>query len=320
MKKLVLISLSALLLAACGGSDDPAPSGSGARNTNSNALLIKNGSAQAVTEDVTTTDCQRVAMRMEMPRLQGGSNNLFVVHTVGTYGVNYCMEYDCTLRASRWSAYQWHKGFNHKDANWNKNNWKNTDWGDYPFQPDPIIPVAYRTTLQDHRSNGHDRGHMLASADRLNSKDANEQTFYLSNIHPQLNSFNAQGIWYNLEIKLRNDYDTDKFRDTLYVVKGGTIAKGQYDMVRGSGNQLACPRYFFMALLCKKSTDPTQGGYKAIGFWMPHEPNTSTNYKAYAVSIDELERKSGIDFFCNLPDDIEQQVESNLVLAAWKIN
>jgi endonuclease G len=53
---------------------------------------------------------------------------------------------------------------------------------------------------------------------------------------------------------------------------------------------------------------------------MPHEPNTSTDYKAYAVSIDELERKSGIDFFCNLPDDIEQQVESNLVLAAWKIN
>ncbi|MBQ7571555.1 MAG: DNA/RNA non-specific endonuclease, partial [Bacteroidaceae bacterium] len=60
-------------------------------------------------------------------------------------------------------------------------------------------------------------------------------------------------------------------------------------------------------------------GYAAIGFWMEHKSNTDTDYRQYAVSIDELERLTGIDFFCNLPDNLENQVESNLVLSLWKI-
>ena len=53
---------------------------------------------------------------------------------------------------------------------------------------------------------------------------------------------------------------------------------------------------------------------------MEHKSNTDTAFKKYAVSIDELERKTGIDFFCNLPDDIEEKVESTLSLASWGIN
>ena len=325
MKKLIFLFATLALTACGGGSDEPAPKGSNSANQNSNALRVAGGAVTAVTEDATTTDCQRVAMRMEMPRLVGGSNNLFVVHTVFHYGVNYCMEYNTSLKASRWTAYQWYKGFstNVKEdeghAAFNRNYWNSTEWEGDPFQPDPLIPAAYRTTPNDHRNNGYDRGHILGSADRLNSMDANEQTFYMSNIHPQRAGFNQQGIWYNLEDRLRKMYDLDSFRDTLYVVKGGTIAEGQYTMVRGSGNSLVCPEYFFMALLCKNA-NASLGGYKAIGFWMKHEDNTSADYKAYAVSIDELEKKTGIDFFCNLPDDIEQQVEAAMSPKAWKIN
>lgn len=70
-----------------------------------------------------------------------------------------------------------------------------------------------------------------------------------------------------------------------------------------------------------KNQQPSQGGYKAIAFWVEHTNGTDTTagnaLSKYIVSIDELERLTGIDFFCNLPDDIENVVEANAVPAAW---
>lgn len=307
----------ALSFMACGDDNEFEPGGA-TRNVNRNGHV-----SNYVTESGRGTNVQEVAARLEIPRLKDDGNNLFVVHTVPGLGVNYCCEWDCSKLASRWTAYQWYTGFSSRESNWNRNAWKYGETfngyggnGD-PFQPDPLIPREYQTTLDDHRSNGHDRGHMLGSADRLNSKEANGQTFYLTNMHPQLNDFNAQGVWFALEERLRKQYDVVSFRDTLYVVKGGTIDNNQYTLVRGASNRkLIAPKYFFMALLCKNSS-PSQGGYKAIAFWMEHKGNNDTDFRKYAISIDELERKTGIDFFCNLPDEIENVVESNMVPGAW---
>ena len=75
-----------------------------------------------------------------------------------------------------------------------------------------------------------------------------------------------------------------------------------------------------MAFL-SKNQQTSQGGYKAIAFWVEHTNGTDTTtgnaLSKYIVSIDELERLTGIDFFCNLPDDIENVVEANAVPAAW---
>lgn len=266
----------------------------------SNGRVVKMGNIQAVSEGY--IDLRTVAARMEIPRLKGGDNNLFLVHTLSNGSVNYCVEWNYNLRAQYWSAFRWDKSNSGGSAGY---------YGE--FTEDPLIPSEYRTTLADHKSNGHDRGHIVASADRQHTKEANQQTFYLSNMQPQLNSFNAQGIWYNLEINIRNKYNKDGFRDTLYVVKGGTINNGNYSIVKG----LPVPKYFYMAILCKNNSNPSLGGYKAIGFWMEHKANTDTNYKNYAVSIDKLEEYTGLDFFCNLPDDIEGKVEKNLVLSLW---
>lgn len=80
---------------------------------------------------------------------------------------------------------------------------------------------------------------------------------------------------------------------------------------------LIVPRYFFMALLCKKGDT-----YKAIGLWAEHinADHSSDKLSDYAVSIDELEQLTGIDFFCNLPDDTERRVESissDNAIRAW---
>lgn len=299
---------------ACGG-DDVTPKTSGSNTIFANSPNVKQmggtsiaskgnvvtmGNIQAVNEG--SIDLRQVAARMEIPRLKGGTQNLFITHTLSDGSVNYCVEWNYTLRAQYWSAFRWDKSNTGGNAGYSGE-----------FTEDPLIPSEYRSTLADHKSNGHDRGHIVASADRQHTKEANQQTFYLSNMHPQLNSFNAQGIWYNLEISIRNKYNKDGFRDTLYVVKGGTISTGKYSTVKG----LPVPKYFFMAVLCKKESNPSLGGYKAIGFWMEHKANTDTNYKDYAVSIDKLEEYTGLDFFCNLPDDIEEQVEKNLVLSLW---
>ena len=60
-------------------------------------------------------------------------------------------------------------------------------------------------------------------------------------------------------------------------------------------------------------------GYKAIGFWVEHlnEDRSNDNLIDYVVSIDELERLTGIDFFCNLPDDEEEQAERIVYPNTW---
>ncbi len=305
--------------------------GTKGNNSNGNATLVQGGNVSYASD--TPVSIAAVAQRLEMPALRGGASNLVLVHTTDFYqhpdAVNYVMEYDTNKRASRWSAYCTHRYMSSyitkEERNfgftWNRNNWRNgvvwngISWDYDPFQEDPLIPEEYRTTLADHQRNGHDRGHIVASADRLNSMEANGQTFYLSNMHPQLSGFNQRGIWANLENRIRNNYDKDSFRDTLYIVKGGTI-DADFHYATGSGRELVVPDYFYMALLCKNS-NPGQWGYKAIAFWMPHKANNSDDFKAYAISIDELERKTGIDFFCNLPDNIEATVESNMALNTW---
>ncbi len=314
MKKFLFPLLAILVLASC-GDDIIGP----ANNTNSNATIVQVGNVQMVSE-TNNLNLEQTATRLEMPALRGGAANLFVVHTATGYGINYAMEYDQTVRASRWTAFRTYKGFSSNEKNWNRNNWDGTIWngvawdGD-PFQEDPLIPKEYRTTLEEHSRDGHDCGHMLGSADRLNSMESNGQTFYLSNMHPQLAGFNQRGIWYNLENKIRNTWDKDNFRDTLYIVKGGTIAQGQYHKNR----TLVIPNHFYMALLCKSKNWKDQGGYAAIAFWMEHKENNDTDFKKYAISIDELERKTGIDFFCNLPDNLEGQIERNMIPSVWKL-
>ena len=79
-------------------------------------------------------------------------------------------------------------------------------------------------------------------------------------------------------------------------------------------NKIPVPKYFFVALFSQKGTK-----YKAIGFWVEHSNKDLKNDKLtkYVVSIKELEELTGIDFFCNLPDDIEKVVESRVAPLAW---
>lgn len=260
------------------------------------------------------------ALNLEMPRLDGQAGDFYAHYATdarGTRTLNYTLEWCPEKKHSRWVAFI----FTNTTAatNWNRDNWKGAEWegqvwdGD-PFQPDPDIPAGQRSELSDFRGSGYQRGHLCASADRLFSKDANGQTFYLSNMSPQTGPFNVDD-WGDLENQVRNWGRNSSFRDTLFVVKGGTIAEGQTLGTIGSG--VAVPKYYFMALLCKKYSSG-QNTYQAIGFWVEHKSyGGNADLRSWAVSIDELEEKTGIDFFCNLPDRVEIPVEQTCNPGNW---
>lgn len=251
--------------------------------------------------------------RLEFPRLNTEGDNQVIVHKTSDGQVNLAIEWNNTRKAQRWTCYTLNST-NTKQANTRKGYWPEGD----PFAEDPDIPQAYRTTLAQYSGSGYQRGHICPSADRLYSKEASQQTFYLSNIQPQLGGFNS-GVWLIAENYITGytpngivGWDRDAFRDTLYICKGGTIDKAS-DYTFTSKNLLV-PKYFYMAILQVKN-----GNYHAIGLWFEHKANSDTNLLPYVVSIDVLEQKTGIDFFCNLPDKVEESVEQSVVPSFWGI-
>lgn len=255
------------------------------------------------------TSTQPELSRLEFPRVKGGQSIVVVHSSTDSYGhdfVNYAVEWDCDKKAQRWTCYEMYA--DNSKANGSRYGW----WGNSdPFQEDLSLPVESRTTLDDYRGSGFNRGHICPSADRLCSKEANEQTFFLSNMQPQWYKFNA-GVWEKMEERVRK-WNQDSFRDTLYVCKGGTI-DSEANIVQRTTSGLIVPRYFFMAILCKNTE-----GYKAMGFWVEHlnESHENDDLTQYAVSIDKLEELTGIDFFCNLPDGTENHVEATMSTRSW---
>lgn len=249
------------------------------------------------------------ASMLEIPALKGGSMNQFITHTTKRNGKDYptySLEYSYKYKHSYWIAYRFD---NTTGGNVGRNE---------AYKPDPELPSQYAAKHNDYTNSGYTRGHLCASSDRQYSKEANQQTFYMSNISPQSgNGFNQSGsAWNTGEDKVQAwGYNISRSTDTLYVVKGGTIGEG---MIKGYiKNEIAIPKYFFMAVLFRSGDN-----YKAIGFYMPHEnlkdDPDKKDPKKYLMSIDALEQETGIDFFHNLPDNIENTVEATYNVNDWQ--
>lgn len=246
------------------------------------------------------------AGRIEVPRLSKDfvqDKAVFVVHyaddNVGNSTLNYSLEYNYASHHTRWVAFTFY------DKTSERNTKRTNAWSTDPYL------LEYTDNAYDFRGSGYDRGHLVASADRLYSIPANEQTFYYSNMSPQIHSFNG-GIWASLENKVQAWGALSAIRDTLYVAKGGTIAPHQVMGTIGDNN-IVVPKYYFMALLAQKGAT-----YKSIAFWFEHKAHPSPySLQDYAVSVEELEELTGIDFFHNLADDIELTVEKQYNLQDW---
>lgn len=200
----------------------------------------------------------------------------------------FILKYDEKYEQANWVAYQLTK----KNVLTNVRRTNN-------FKIDTMIHTG-SSTLNDYNNSGYDKGHLFPAADAYNMNSMND-CFYLSNISPQKPSFN-RGIWSSLENQVRNW--AIKF-DTIYVATGGILQ----DSLKTIGKNVTIPEYFYKAILCLKDS-------LAIGFILKNE-GSKNNLSTFAVSIDSLEKKSGIDFFPLLPDSVEIIIESKIELNKW---
>lgn len=214
------------------------------------------------------------------------------IHEHTGYTLCYREEYE----QAEWVAYCFTRDELTKNANRSNN-----------FQADPSISTG-SATPEDYTKSGYDRGHLAPAADLSWSEQAMDDSFYMSNMSPQAPSFN-RGIWKKLEEKVR--LWVEKF-GTVYVVSGPILEKKASEYTTIGKNQVSVPEYYYKALLARTE----DGTFTAIGFILPNEKRTESFYD-FAVTIDEVEKRTNLDFFSALPDNIENIIESKIPLSDW---
>lgn len=242
----------------------------------------------------------------EIPSGGGNSNTKIVSHSIELAGKkirNYTLMYDRNEKIAYWVAYPHNTVYigsvSRTDA----------------WQPDPGFSLSEQATLYSGFQ-GYDRGHQIPSADRTCSYQANNQTFYFTNMTPQLGSLN-QFMWASLENQVRGWMSAC---DTLYVVTGAILktAGGNETVNRifdNTGSLVAVPNYYYKVLLRLKDQK-----YDAIGFWFEHRSYGSGDATALQTkSVDQIETLTGFDFFTNLDITVQNQAESRWAPSDWKL-
>lgn len=332
-KFLIFALLAAMTFSACGTDDTlqfyyPENGGTtGGGNTGGGSTGGNTGGESTdknnTNKNVATANMPQVVRNaiggLEFPKLKNNGTSYAIVHMDNTTGMlNYSTEWDDNMKSQRWSCYTFHTG----------NNKNIVDRPDDDYPSDTDLKSLYGVvdfTYDSYKGNGrYNHGHICPSGDRRLNSTQERQTDFLTNMQPQYGSFNQKGTWLKMEDGLRrkaNSIKNDK--DTLFVVKGGTIdspeniieyINGRQTVYTATTGYIPVPKYFFVAILEKAfDTESNKHKYSAFGYWFPHENKEfekGDKLGKYVVNIKTLEDKTGIDFFCNLPDEIEKEVEN----------
>lgn len=164
------------------------------------------------------------------------------------------------------------------------------------FRADKQVETGSATPT-DYKKSGYDRGHLAPAADMRWSKEAMSESFYMTNMSPQTKELN-RGIWKKLEEKSR-DWAVEN--GSIYIVTAG-ILKGKLKTI--GKNEVAIPEYYYKVIL-----DYQEPEIKAIAFIMPNKDPEKAPLRDFVVSIDEVEKKTGLDFFPKLGDKLEDKLE-----------
>ena len=177
------------------------------------------------------------------------------------------------------------------------------------FRPDPAVSTG-SAVPSDYSSSGYDRGHLCPAQDMAFDAEAMSETFFMSNMSPQVPDFN-RGIWKMLEARVRKYAKHEKH---LYVVTGPILPRKGRKAKNSIGrtNTVTVPEAYYKVLLVY-----TNKKAKGIAYILPNAASNEL-LDSYAVSIDEVERQTGLDFFPNLPNDVQNEVEANDSLDDWQ--
>jgi endonuclease G len=207
----------------------------------------------------------------------------------------YALSYNANIGTANWVSWQLNQS------------WLGSSDRQNTFRPDNSLPENfYPVTPKDYTNTGYDRGHIIPSSDRTRTLEENSATFLMVNMLPQAPDLNRE-VWRELELESRRLVDRGK---ELYIVAGPhgkikTIANGK----------VTVPKYNWKVVLildrpggnAKTVTAQT----KAIAVWMPNDDSVKrTSWKNYIVTVDDVEAKTGYDFFSNVPPTVQKVIES----------
>jgi len=173
------------------------------------------------------------------------------------------------------------------------------------FRIDPAISSGSATPA-DYKNSGYDRGHLCPAADMNFNCQAMKESFFMSNMSPQLPAFN-RGIWKKLEDKIR---DWALMYDTLIIITAGVL---QMPCIGHIGtNNVSIPPSYYKVIYRNK-----EGVNSCIAFLMANDGSDKPLVQ-FAVSVDSLESLTNINFFPSLPDSIENSIEENINIEKWE--
>ena len=189
---------------------------------------------------------------------------------------------------------------------------ENIVWAAYHLTPPELKGTVSRTddfradpeldggagVLEDYRGSGFDRGHLAPAGDMKWSIAAMSHSFLLSNIAPQLRKFNG-GVWLDLERSTRR-YVLNNQR-SVYLVTGPIV---HADAETIGNNEIPVASHFYKIVYDAEAE-------KAVAYLLPHLESIE-NFEKFAVSVDQVEQITGLDFFSSLPDSLEERMESSV--------
>lgn len=246
---------------------------------------------------------------MELPAIPEGMDAFTHSMTVGSVSTrNYSFLWDYSNLVAPWVAYplcKWNIGNNIKRTN---------AWGLDPLLPEGKQPVLFRG-FSEGNNGWYARGHQIPSADRLTSYESNSMTFYGTNMTPQIqDGFNGD-IWATLEGKVRSWANSS---GTLYVVTGCVIDYPEGQTVKYAldnyGKKVTVPTaYYKVVLRYMKNSTVGYSGYSACAVWLDHKVYSTKNIDSkYSMSVKNLEKKVGMDFFVNLPAVVGEEMAAKI--------
>jgi len=172
------------------------------------------------------------------------------------------------------------------------------------FIEDPWVATK-SADWRNYKNSGYDRGHLCPAGDRRFSEQAYNETFYTSNISPQNRHFNA-GLWNRLEMQVRS---WAKRYGEVVVVTGGVLEKGLWEI---GEEGVDVPKYFYK-IIAKRKGDTIQ----VIAFLMPNQEKDRP-LTDFVVTVEDIEEKTGIDFFAEMDNATEESLERQVDLSNWK--
>lgn len=233
---------------------------------------------------------------LELPTAQPEENIVFLCHKGLSGCRNFSVLYDTSAHLARWVCYPLASG----DVGAGRS-------GAYAFDPllEESLQADLNKSFQNRKKGGEEfiRGHLVPSYER--SGRENLDVFLATNIIPQSSALNG-GVWSALENAERS---WAAACDTLYVVVGTILSGSTYTVSDNSSprRKVPVPAAVYRVFLARLR----DGSFKGLAALFQNKAYSSKSFSSdMAMSIDELEGITGLDFFSNLPSRIEEAVES----------